>query len=444
MNIEQHDARIERSKRELSPEFEAARRLGLLPDPAPERKPDIDWTNGLITNSHNKPLGDEANIMHALRHAPELEGIVRFNEFANRLEIARAVPWRNARAGERWTDDDDLNVMTWLQRRGMSVRGKNSVADCVAGVARECPFHPVVSYLDGLEWDGGSRLRTWLAHYLKADGAAQYLGAVGTAFLISAVARIYKPGCQADYVLVLEGPQGIGKSRMLQTLGFPWTTDALPDLHSKDAAVQLHGVWLVELAELAALRRTEIEATKAFITRRVDRYRPPYGRHAIEVPRQCVFIATTNEATYLRDATGNRRFWPVSIAKADIEALSADRDKLWAEAVELYRQDTPWYLSDEDERTATDEQEKRTLRTETAQSVSEYLAHLEERGIFELTTREVFECALGLKFPEDALKAQRFGTEVANAITNGGWQRLGIRGRAKTKRVIYVRPHLGR
>ena len=184
-------------------------------------------------------------------------------------------------------------------------------------------------------------LRTWLPRYLGADTDPEYLDAVGTAFLVSAVARIYEPGCQADHMLVFSGGQGIGKTRATQILGWPWTTDSVPDLHSKDSAIHLQGVWLVEMAELAALRKSEIESTKAFISRRVDRFRPPYGKRTVEIPRQCVFVGTTNEATYLKDPTGNRRFWPVQIANVDFATLEKGRDKLWAEAVELYRQGAP-------------------------------------------------------------------------------------------------------
>jgi predicted P-loop ATPase len=409
--------------------------------PGNGREQDIDWTDGLRRNANGSPYGDESNIMHALRHAPLLYGCVRYNEFFNRIEVARELFWRTTEIGDQWTDADDLNVMAWLQRQNIAVRGKASVADCIALVARDHPYHPVRHYLNGLEWDGGSRLYGWLQRYLKADGDADYLAAVGTAFLVSAVARIFEPGCQADHVLVLEGEQGVGKTRTLQTLGYPWTTDSLPDLHSKDAAVQLHGVWLCELAELAALRRSEIEATKAFISRRVDRYRPPYGRHAIEVPRQCVFIATTNEMTYLLDPTGNRRFWPVRIQAAGIDTLANDRDKLWAEAVELYRQGRQWFLSGDDERAAEQEQEKRQLRSETEQAIADYLLRLEDNGTVEVTTKQVFENALGLTLPEDALKARRYGVEVANAITNCGWRRQGVHGRGESRRVIYRLPH---
>ena len=397
------------------------------------------WVAGLRKNSNGGFFGDEANVLHTLRQAPELRGCVRFNEFDNCLEVGRRIHWRDATIGERWTDADDLDVMAWLQQQNIPVRSRSTVADSVARVARDNSYHPVRAYLENLEWDHEPRIRTWLNQYLGAEACRTYLEAVGQAFLVSAVARILEPGCQADHVLVLEGKQGVGKTRTLQILGDPWTTDSLPDLHSKDAAVQLHGVWLVELAELAALRRSEIEATKAFITRRVDRFRPPYGRHAIEVPRQCVFIATTNEATYLRDPTGNRRFWPLRICKADIDALEQDRNMLWAEAVELYRRGTPWYLTAKNAIAAANEQDKRVHRTELEQCVTEFLDDLTESGVTEVTTRDVFSRALGLTFPDDVDKARRMGVAVSRALSVCGWHRVGATGRGQRRRVVYAK-----
>ena len=425
-------------QRKLSAELQAAADL-YEQNGIGTQEVDIDWTAGLRTNSNGRFYGDESNVLHALRNAPELRGCVRFNEFSNRAEIARPVQWRKTTIGEQWADVDDLDVMAWLQQADIPVRSRVTVADSIARVARDTLHHPVREYLDSLEWDGVSRLRMWLQHYLGADADPQYLTAIGTAFLISAVARIFEPGCQADHVLVLEGRQGIGKTRTLQTLGDPWTTDSLPDLHSKDAAVQLHGVWLVELAELAALRRSEIEVTKAFITRRVDRYRPHYGRHAIEIPRQCVFVATTNEATYLRDPTGNRRFWPVRVTKTDIDALARDRGKLWGEAVNLYRQGASWYLTGNAADRAAEEQDKRVDRTELEQCVMEFLDDLEERGVVEISTREVYTRALGLVLPEDADKARRMGTAVNQAFNVCGWHRIGPKGRGQQRRIVYVK-----
>jgi predicted P-loop ATPase len=162
-------------------------------------------------------------------------------------------------------------------------------------------------------------------------------------FLIAMVARVYKPGCQADYMIVLCGGQGDFKSTVCRVLGGEYFSDNLPDLRSKDASQYLRGLWLIEVSELAALRRADLETLKAFLTRQVEKYRPPYGRLNTYEPRQCLFIGTTNREEFLHDETGNRRVWPVGIGKIDLDSLTNDRDQLFAEAVFLYKNGEHWW-----------------------------------------------------------------------------------------------------
>ena len=162
--------------------------------------------------------------------------------------------------------------------------------------------------------------------------------------MISAVARIFEPGCKVDCCLLLEGKQGTLKSTALRELGYPWFTDEIAELGTKDASLQAAGVWLVELAELESFTRAEVSKVKSFMSRRVDRFRPPYGQRTIEQPRQCVFAGTTNANAYLKDETGARRFWPVEVGTIDTEALGRARDQLWAEAVKRYRAGDCWWL----------------------------------------------------------------------------------------------------
>ena len=176
------------------------------------------------------------------------------------------------------------------------------------------------AYLQGLLWDGVERLDRWLSTYLGAEDT-DYSRAVGSRWLISAVARIFQPGAKADCCLILEGPQGIRKSTALRTIAGEYFTDELADLGSKDAAMQTRGVWIIELSELDNLSHAEVARIKAFMSRTTDRFRPPYGMRLVESPRQCVFAGTVNHGTYLRDETGGRRFWPVVCGRIDVEGL---------------------------------------------------------------------------------------------------------------------------
>jgi predicted P-loop ATPase len=210
--------------------------------------------------------------------------------------------------------------------------------------AREFRHHRVREWLKSLKWDGEERLSTWLQAYLGAGGSELYLRAISRMFLISMVARIFRPGCKCDYMLVLEGAQGVEKSKACEVLaGEEWFTDDLSDISHKDSKLHLRGKWLVEIAELAAFTKAETEALKAFITRKTEKYRPPWGKKDVNEPRQCVFIGTTNTSAYIKDETGGRRFWPVVCGQIDIAKLVADRGQLFAEAVVLYHRGEPWW-----------------------------------------------------------------------------------------------------
>jgi predicted P-loop ATPase len=256
-------------------------------------------------------------------------------------------PWERGANGQwtprEWTDQDDVLATNWFHSRDIAV-AISVVAAALQAVAQEHAFHPVRDYLDGLEWDGLNRVEGFAANYLGADDSA-YHAAVSRCTLVAAVARIFEPGCKADHIPILEGPQGTFKSSVLAVLFSPWFSDDIADLGTKDAQMQMNGVWCLEIAELASMRRADIERVNAFASRLVDRYRPSYGRHVIKAPRQCIVIGTTNSDQYLKDETGARRFWPIQCGRISIDAARRDRDQLWAEAVSLYRDRVPWWLT---------------------------------------------------------------------------------------------------
>ncbi len=297
--------------------------------------------------------------------------------------------------------------------QGRAYKSSGAVADVIERVARDAVYHPIRQYLQGLQWDGKHRLQVALVEYFTATAApADYLGIVFRKFLVQCVARVMRPGCQADATLVLESPQGYGKSRAVRIFARNWGCENLPhDLGSKDAAGQLAGAWLVELAELAALKRSDIEAMKSFLTRCVDRYRPSYARRTADVPRQCCFIATTNEEAYLRDRTGNRRFWPVRCGRIDLDALERNVDQLWAEAFAAYIAGDPWHPSDAEAALQATEAVHRELVTELEVAVATYLDGLTRDGRNEVSTREVliYACRLDPDATDYIERAGRLG-----------------------------------
>ncbi len=318
------------------------------------------WRDRLLLNLNGTVKPVLANAITALRTAPEWAEVLTFNEFSSDVVLQKAPPWLdgNWSASTNWVSNDDILATNWLHHQGIFVSSEVT-GQAVEAVARDRCFHPVQTYLKSLEWDGVHRLRTWLHDYLGVL-PSPYAAAVGSRWMISAVARVFEPGCKADCCLILEGEQGSESTALGHWLSRGY--DEIADLGSKDAALQTRGVWVIEIAELDSLSRAEVGKIKAFMSRSTDRFRPPYGKRPIQSPRQCVFAGSVNHGTYLRDETGGRRFWPVNCPAPviDIDGLEAAKDQLWAEATSLYFDGKPWWLdSVELNREASREQEER-------------------------------------------------------------------------------------
>jgi predicted P-loop ATPase len=327
-----------------------------LPPLPVDAKP-IDWKKHLQRNEKGKPLANLLNAMCALRLADEWRDCWRLDEFTDTVMLFRNQFSQTRRdfKPRAMRDDDATLVAAWLQSKGIQVSSKVA-HEAIVSVAHKNSFDPIADYLGSLRWDGSPRIDTWLEKYLGAkDGL--YVRAVSARSLIAAVARALEPGCQVDTVTLLEGPQGIKKSSAIRAIfGDVWFTDHLPDLTSKDALEQLRGIWCLEFAELDKLGKAEASRAKSFISTRVDRYRPSYGRVARDFPRRCVFWGTLNPggSGYLRDETGNRRYWPVVCAttwspdrivdEGVVRAIKAVRDQMWAEAVHRWKLREPhWF-----------------------------------------------------------------------------------------------------
>lgn len=303
-----------------------------------------DWYSELAKSktTHKVSPGVD-NALIALRLCPELTGLLAFNEFAERAEMRKETPWKSP-AGP-WTDRDDTGLRAFLERKGVP-QSRQNIRDAVDLIAHEASFHPVREYLGGLVWDGVARLNGWLTTYAGAP-ATDLTRAVAAKWMISAVARVYEPGCKADHMLILEGPQGAGKSQLLETLGGDFFIDDVPELTNKDAQLALAGAWIVEFPEMDTIGRAEASRIKSFLSRSSDHYRAPYGHRTEDHPRQCVFAGTVNRSDYGNDETGLRRYWPITCGVIDRAGAARDRDQLWGEALERYRAGEPWWFDDE-------------------------------------------------------------------------------------------------
>ncbi len=289
---------------------------------------------------------DPGNAALILANDDRWSRVIAFDEFAHKVVWRRdPPPVAGMKAPEGQIKDEDLiYIQHWLRMVYGLRFNSQAVFSAVQHAAKLHSTHPVREWLAAMEWDGRERLNTWLAEYFNAKDNP-ITSKIGRWWMLGAVARIFKPGCQVDSTLVLEGQQGAGKSSGMEVLaGSEWFCPTLGDLRQKDTIDRLHrSAWVVEIPELDSFKGQRSSKIKEFLTVRVDRYRPPYGHFTLVRPRQCVFVATTNEDAYLQDATGNRRFWPVKIGRVEFKRLIQDREQLWAEAVQCYRGGERWW-----------------------------------------------------------------------------------------------------
>lgn len=336
-----------------------------------------DWKDQLEVDKKGGLQASVNNVVLILKNDAKLRGNFGFDDFYKRPRVYGDLPWAkfSERSFDTWSDVDDSGLR-WYLEKTYSIDYRSKITDAVNLAMNDNKRHPVREYLDSLSWDGEKRIDRLFVRLL---GAADndYTHAVTRKSLIGAVARIYRPGCKYDYMPVLVGPQGCGKSMTLSKLGGPWFSDSLYTVQGKDAYEQLQGAWIIEMAEMAAIKKSEIEQIKQFISKQVDTFRAAYAARTTSNPRQCVFFGTTNDDVFLKDVTGGRRFWPIDVVGSDLDLDVELRpeivDQIWAEAVVYFKNGEKWRLDRESERLAREQQDLHTEKNDLAGMIEQYV-----------------------------------------------------------------------
>lgn len=307
-------------------------------DAGPVKDDDLEWTTLLKCSTQTgAPLKTIDNVLVILDHDPRLKDKIYHDEFANRPMVGGALPWDGSGAFKprAWKDEDDSGLRHYIEKV-YGITGKERIYDAFAVYATNHKRHKIREYLDGLQWDGIPRLDTLLIDYFGAADVLYTREATRKTF-VAAVARAMDPGTKFDNMLILSGSQGVGKSTFFRLMGKEWYSDSMATFEGKDAAELVQGYWIIEAGELTGLNKSEMNTVKQFLSKTEDVYRMPYGRRTAAFPRSCIIVGTTNDREFLKDRTGNRRFWPIDLekqppAKNVFRQLPDEVDQIWAEA----------------------------------------------------------------------------------------------------------------
>lgn len=398
-------------------------------DPEETEKPKPEhhntWVNlGLALNAHNRPINNMQNVINILSRFKPLKDLIWYDEF----HFKYLTKWRSNTVRE-WTDIDDYRLTYFLQDKlGFSNITDVAVSKAVMTFANENIKNEPKDWLNSLKWDQTSRLEDFFHKYFGTE-STPYTQAISRNFWVSMVARIYEPGCKVDNMVIMEGKQGKFKSTALSLIGGPWYVETNENPNSKDFYQIFQGKLVIEIGEMDSFNKAETTTIKKIISTGTDRFRPPYGKHPKDFPRQCIFVGTTNEHNYLRDHTGARRFWPIKIADINTELIKQDREQLFAEAVSLYKSGTKWHSVPD---TAAAEQDKRRETDPWEEIISLYLI-----GKSETTVMEICQSSSGLDMPIERVNRQ-VQLRIGRILRILNWESAGSRRRAGRVVKIYV------
>lgn len=378
---------------------------------------DTDWENALELDKQGRIKDTLDNIVIILRNDDELQSIA-FNRHRDGIDAKDGLPWEQMKPG--WNDSDNAALKVFLSRK-YGIYSPTKTKDAILAVAAERAYHPILEYLDALPaWDEVPRIETLLIDYFGAEDSA-YTRAVIRKTMAAAVARIYRPGTKFDSVLILNGPQGIGKSTFFAKLAGDWFSDSLTltDMKDKSGAEKLQGYWILELSELNGMKKADVETVKSFISRADDKYRASYGVNVESHPRQSIIVGSTNaESGFLRDITGNRRFWPVRItgesSKHPWDIDSETVQQIWAEALVTYKAGEVLYLRGEEATAAVSEQAAAMESDDREGIIRNYLDTLLPAEWDSMSLFERRNFLTGSEFGGDAHKGTVKRTTVCN------------------------------
>ncbi len=391
------------------------------------------------------------NFFNGYKETPELHGLLGFNTLNQNIEFLKRPSWLSKYESLTGWDDNDCNaVVKYLSTKLSFNANKNLIHDAALAVAQQHKYNPVIEYLESFKWDGKERIHNWLSEYMRVK-ETKYTKAVGELILRAAIRRVYDSGCKMDYMVVLEGEQGIGKSTMIEILGHKWYADLILNVHSPDTVDCMKNKWIIEVSEMEASKRADVQAMKSFLSRRIDTCRLAYARASKDFPRHSIFIGSFNPdaygSSYIKDVTGDRRYLPLTVEGStflNFAKFKEDVGQIWAEAMVGYKENpnNPLYLTD---RAAYDQAVKETAKRRNSdawvEQISLWLDNYDGAGTmkYETSANEVYTHAL-------SGQVERFNTfygrRIANIMVNElGWEKKQKRVNGVNTR-IYLRPDL--